>query len=113
MPLEQELIDMMLDVLVLESVVKDSAGVPIKDKFGKLTWTEPLPVRCQYARMNKISQTRDGVEVTSTFQAILADPTIVINDSDRVTLSDGSHPAIIQVLALKDDQGPYYLEIRA
>lgn len=113
MPLEQELIDMMLDVLVIEPVVKNYAGVPIKDAFGQMTWTDPVPVRCQVVRMNKIARGRLGLEIMSTLQAILADPNLVINESDLITLSDGSHPAIIEVLAVKDDAGPYYLEVRA
>lgn len=113
MPLEQALIDLMLDVLAIEPVIKDGGGAPILDKYGKTTWSSPVPVRCQYARANKISRTRTGTEMVSTFQAILADPNLVINELDRITLSDGSHPAIIEVLSLKDDEGPYYLEIRA
>lgn len=113
MPLEQELIDLMLDVLVLEAVTKDSNGVPIKDKFNKLTWAAPRALRCQITRMNKISRNREGLEVTSTLQAILADPSAIINETDRITLSDGSHPAIIEILSAKDANGPYYLEIRA
>lgn len=113
MPLDPQLIAVMLDVLVLEAVTKDSSGVPIKDKFNKMTWAAPVSVRCQIVRMNRISRNRAGLEVTSTLQAILADPTVVVDESDRITLSDGSHPAIIEILSLKDDVGPYYLEIRA
>lgn len=104
--LEQELIDVMLDVIVLEPATG-------KNRFNDLTFGPPVAARCQMVRMNKRTVDIAGREVTSTLQAILADPTLVVSPDDHITLSDGSHPAIIAILAAKDDEGPYYLEIRA
>jgi hypothetical protein len=43
----------------------------------------------------------------------LADPTLAVTTDDRLTLPDGTQPAIIEVLGAKDDVGDYYLELRA
>jgi hypothetical protein len=43
----------------------------------------------------------------------LADPALAVSTDDRLTLPDGSKPAIIEVLSSKDDEGDYYLELRA
>lgn len=106
MPLEQELIDLMLDTVVLEPVTG-------KDKFTKLLFAEAITPRCQIVRMNKRALTESGRETISTVQIIFAEPELEISVNDRLTLSDGSNPAIIQVMAVKDDEGPYYLEVRA
>lgn len=106
MPLEQELIDLMLDTIVLERATT-------KDKFAKFNYEVAAHPRCQIVRMNKRALTEAGRETTSTLQCILADPTLDVTVNDRLTLSDGSTPAIIEIDAVKDDEGPYYLEIRA
>lgn len=113
MPLEAELIALMLDYVTLQP-----AGV--KDRFNKFTFGTPYTagdvpgkVQCQIVRMNKRALNEAGREVTSTVQAILSDPTLPVSINDQLTLPDGTTPAIIEVLAAKDDTGPYYLEIRA
>lgn len=105
-PLEQELIDLMLDTVAIEP----SLG---PDKYNNLTWGDPLTPRCQIVRMNKRALDRDGREVTSFVQVILADPSLVVTLDDRLTLSDGTWPPIIEILSAKDDTGDYYLELRA
>lgn len=114
MGLDLELIEMMNDVLAIELVAKDSNGVPLKDKFGKMSYETPRGERCYISRMNKIARNRNGEEVTSTLQAIMADPSLPVTGDDLITLSDGSHPAVIEIRAGKDELGAdYYLEIMA
>jgi hypothetical protein len=105
-PLENVLIELMLDAVALEP----RTGV---NKFNDFTYGPTVAVRCQVVRMNKRTLDRAGRETTSTVQVILADPTLVVTVDDRLTLSDGTHPAIMEVLSAKDDEGDYYLEIRA
>lgn len=114
MGLDAELIEMMNDVLALEAVVKDAQGVPVRDRFGKVTYEQAYGAQCYLSRMNKIARNRDGEETTSTLQAIMANPSLVVNGNDLITLSDGSHPAIIEIRSGKDEVGAdYYLEILA
>lgn len=107
MPLEQSLIDLMLDEVTLEPALGTT-------KFNDLVFDTPLTgVQCQIVKMNRRVLNKEGREVISTVQVILADPTIEIDTNARLTLPDGSQPAIIELLAASDDTGPYYLEIRA
>jgi hypothetical protein len=105
-PLEAELISLMLDEITLEP----RTGV---DKFNNFTYGTSVTVRCQVVRINRRSLSRDGREIISTVQIILADPTLTVTADDRLTLPDGTRPAIIEVLSAKDNVGDYYLEIRA
>lgn len=106
-PLDQALIDMMIDEITLEPCTS-------KDKFNDLTFGTPVTnIKCQIYRMNKRALDRAGREVTSTVQVILSTPELPVSADDRLTLPDGTHPPIIEVLAAKDEVGPYYLEIRA
>jgi len=114
MPLEQELIDLMLEEVTLEL----RSGVP--DKFNEFSYALPITVRCKIIRMNKQVVDSGGRETTSTVQVILADPTIAVTVDTRLTLpvdaahpSTGERPDIIEVRSVFDDEGPYYLEIRA
>lgn len=114
MPLDPGLVALMSDTLVLEPVVKDSNGVAVKDKFGKYTFGPPQPLLCYIARENKAVRNRAGTELTSTLQAFLAVPETVVSTDDRITLPDGSHPAILEVRGGKNEIGEdYWLEILA
>jgi hypothetical protein len=104
--LEPELVDLMLDAAVIEPQI----GI---DKFNNFSYGDPISVRCQIARTNKRALDKAGRETISTVQVILADPTLVVTVDDRLTLSDGDQPAIVEVLSVKDDEGEYYLELRA
>jgi hypothetical protein len=106
MPIEQELLDLMLDTVTLEP----STGFT---KYNDPTYGTPIAVQCHIVRMNKRALDRSGREVTSTVQVILADPTLEIDTNARLTLPDGSRPAIVQLNAEEDDQGPYLLEVWA
>lgn len=109
-PLEQDLIDLMLDEITLEP----KTGV---DKFNNFTYGPPMGeggvVKCQLVRMNRRVLSIEGREVISTVQCILADPTLSVSTNDRLTLPDGTRPAIIRVNEVKDDVGPYFLEVVA
>jgi hypothetical protein len=96
----------MLDAVTLEP----KTGV---DKFNNFIYGDPVAVRCQIVRVNKRALSRAGRELISTVQVILADPTLVVTTDDRLTLPDGTQPAIIEVLGAKDDVEDYYLELRA
>jgi hypothetical protein len=104
-PLEADLIALMLD----EVVIEPQAGI---DKFNNFTYGSPVTVACQIVRVNKRALTRSGRELISTVQIILADPTVTVTADARLTLPDGTHPAIIEVLGASDEVGPYYLELR-
>lgn len=108
MSLPSELSDLMLDEIVLEPVV----GGP--DKYNNFTYGPAVTVRCQLSRTNKRALDRRGRELTSTAQMILATPELVVTTDDRLTMPDGTQPAIIEVLSTPDSDGsPYYLEVRA
>lgn len=107
MPLEPELIALMHHEVTLEA-----AGS--LNKYGQIdSYGAPVTVKCYLKRMSVQAVDRRGAIVLSEVQAILADPTLVVNLDDRLTLPDGSQPNIIQILAADDDVGPYYLEVRA
>lgn len=107
MPLEQELIDLMIDEVTLEP----ATGT---DKYNNFVYDTPLTgVQCQVSRTNRRVINKEGREVISTVQIIFADPTLEIDVNTRLTLADGSQPAIIELLSASDETGPYYLEIRA
>ena len=107
MPLPTELTMHMVDEVILEP-----AGA--LNRFNNFTFGAPVTVKCYIIRENKRALDRTGRETISTVQVILATPELLVTDNDRLTLPDGSQPAIIGVLGAKDDLGqPYYLEIRA
>jgi hypothetical protein len=105
-PLEQELIDLMLDAVVLEHFTGN-------DKYNNHEYGDLVAARCQIVRVNRRAISKSGEEITSTVQVIFADPTLVVTVDDLLTLSDGTQPAIIEILSAKDDVGDYYLELRA
>lgn len=105
-PLDPELIELMLD----EVTIEPKTGV---DKFNNFSYGPAVIVDCQITRVNRRALDRAGRELISTVQVILADPTLAVTADDRLTLPDGSRPAIIEVLSAKDDEGDYYLELRA
>lgn len=106
--LDQELIDMMHDTVTIEPATG-------RDRYGAIVLGAPISPRCVVFRQNKAVRDEAGRETTSTVQVIFADPTLTLSTDDRLTIpgTDG-HPAIIQVLSAKDEDGdPYHLEIRA
>lgn len=107
-PLPSELVDLMNDSVVLEPAIQPP------DKFNNFSYGAPVTVACYLVRKNLRAIGRSGRELVSTIQAILANPDITVTADDRLTLPDGSKPAIIQVLSSKDENGnPYWLEVRA
>lgn len=105
-PLDQALIDLMLDEITLEH----KTGVTDDNDF---TYGQPQTLRCQVVRSAKRALDRAGREVTSRVQVILADPTVRVELDDRITLPNGDKPPIVQVNAASDETGPYYEEIMA
>lgn len=105
-PLPADLTALMLDQVTIEPVIG-------KDKFNNFQFGPATTVKCQIVRANKEARDRGGRELTSTVQVILADPTLNISTDSRLTLPDGSHPAIIEIMGAKDDVSDYWLEIRA
>jgi hypothetical protein len=105
--LPQELIELMNDEVILEP----ATGL---DKFNNLSFGSPVTVKAYVSRTNRRALDRGGRELISTVQAILSNPALVVTADDRLTLEDGTRPAIIEVLSAKDELGnDYYLEIRA
>lgn len=108
MALPDELVTLMHDEVILEPVI----GLP--DRNNNFTYGAAVTVGCYLVRENKRALDRRGRELISTVQAFLADPDLVVTVDDRLTLPDGTKPAIIQVLSAKDEDGnDYWLEIRA
>ncbi len=105
MPLDPQLIELMIDTVTIEP----KTGI---DKFNNIQYGDAVTVQCQIERMNKRVLDRTGRELISTVGIILATPELSVGAEDRVTLPDGSQPAIMEVLAVKDEVGPYYLELR-
>jgi len=106
MPIEPELLELMLDAVAIEPKI----GV---SQTNVVQYGEPRSVQCQLSWQITRLIDREGREVTSTVHVILAEPDLVITADDRLTLSNGDSPAILQVLGSKDDVGYYWLEIRA
>jgi hypothetical protein len=106
MPLEQALKDLMLDHIGVELFTGT-------DRYNNKTFGPLMSdLQCQITYMNVQSVDRGGRELISTAQIIMADPELPITPDARVTMPDGTHPSIIQVLSAKDDVGKYYLEVR-
>ena len=112
MGLDAALIELMHDEIKLEA----PSG---RDKFNNQTYAAPITVKCYIQRTNVEARSETGEELTSTVQAILAQPELPVTVDWKLTLPDepphnGDTPAIMQILSAKDERGdPYYLEIRA
>lgn len=107
MPLDRELTRLMHDTVTLELRM----GV---DKFNNFLFGSPFTAQCKISKDNRRVLDAEGRETTSTVQIIFADPTIGITVDSRLTLPDGTKPAILEVLGSADETGsPYWLEIRA
>lgn len=110
-PLEQDLIDLMLD----EVTIAPKTGI---DAYNNFTFGPAVTVQCQITRANRRALDRSGREVTSRVQVILATPELHVGVDDRLTLPGTGpitdrQPPIIEVLAASDQFGPYFLEVRA
>lgn len=111
-PLDAELLALMHEEVTIEHKV----GV---DKFNNFTYSDPVTVKCMIVTNVKrgigvdgrVLASRDGREVVVTANIFL-DPTVVVGPHDRVTLPDGSQPAIQEIHAADDETGAYYSEIR-
>lgn len=108
MALPEELVALMHDEVTLEPV----SGLP--DRNNNFSYGAPVTVGCYLVRENKRALDRRGRELISTVQVFLANPDLVVTADDRLTLPDGTKPAIIEVHSAKDEDGNnYWLEIRA
>jgi hypothetical protein len=67
---------------------------------------------CRIQRSNVRALSKEGRDVISHVQVILADPSRLMTDDDRVTLPDGTPMAIIAIESGRDEFGPFWLEIR-
>lgn len=106
--LPQELKDIMQQVLVIEPA---DGGL---NKYGEASHDVFITVDCYVVRDNKRARDKEGRETSSTLQAILANPTLEITSDAKLTLADGSHPRIIEIMSAHDELGnDYWLEIRA
>lgn len=105
-PIEQDLLDIMLDVIVIEHITGT-------DKFANPTFAAPVSVKCYITHRTRIAFNKEGKEIMTTVEAILGDPNTVVSVDDQITLSDGSKRPIHEVLSGKDDKGAYWLEVRA
>lgn len=106
MPLEFDLLELMTDEIILEPAVGP-------DKFNSYQYGPPRTVKCYIARQNRRVLNREGREVISTVQCFLAEPALVVTVNDKLTLPGGSVQPIHEVLGGRDDEGPYWLEVRA
>jgi hypothetical protein len=107
MALPEELAAIMTEEVILEPAVQPP------DKMNKFTYGVSVTVDAYIVRANKRVINRMGRETTSTVQAILADPDLVVSVDDRITLPDGTQPAIIEVNGARDEEGNnYWLEVR-
>ena len=108
MALPEDLTELMTDTVTLEPAVQPP------DRNNKFSYGAAIEVGAYIVRANKRVLDRRGRELISTVQVFLADPELVVTADDRLTLEDGSRPAIIQVLGGKDEDGnDYWLELRA
>lgn len=112
-PIEQDLLDLMLDEITIEHTAKDSSGNPITDVYNNFTYQDPVTVKCQIVFKNEQVLDSSGREIVSRVHIILGNPDLPVSVNDRITLPDGSHPAILGLQAAKDDVGPYWKQIDA
>lgn len=104
-PIPNELTDLMIDSVTLEP----SLG---PNRYNTLQYGPAVAVQCQVIRSSKRALSREGREVTSWVQVVLADPTLAVSLDDRLTLADGQAVPLIEIMAIKDEDGPYYVELR-
>lgn len=95
--------DLMNEVVIVEHEIG-------KNKFSEPTYGAPIEVRCRISGTTREVRTaEDLVRVASTI--IHLSGIYDVNPQDRITLSDGSHPAILVVNQSSDERGPLYEEI--
>lgn len=105
-PIESDLLAIMLDTVVIEH----KTGT---DKFANAIYAAPVTVKCYITHRTRMAFNKEGREIMTTIEVILADPLTVVDVDDQLTLEDGTKRPIHEVLAGKDDKGPYWLELRA
>lgn len=106
MPIEPDLIELMLDEVTLEPWTG-------KDRYANPVFGSPRTAKCRIEHNTRRIISVEGHEKVSSAQVTLADPTLPISTKDRLTLPDGSQPAILKIAAAKDEVGPYYLQVFA
>ena len=82
------------------------------DGDNNIIYTAPDSCLCRIQRSDVRALSKEGRDVISHVQVILADPSRLMTDDDRVTLPDGTPIAIIAIESGRDEFGPFWLEIR-
>ena len=105
-PLETDLTGLMLDEVTIEPAIG-------KDRYNNFLYGPAVAVKCQVVRQSRRVLDRGGRETISTVQLILANPSLIVSENDRVTVpSIVGNPGILGIQAVGDEEGPYYLELR-
>ncbi len=100
MTFEPEFEDLMRDAITLER-----AGA--KDLQGKASYATAESLKCRLVRRNRMVRRADGEMVVSSAQAwVSGAPGVTVED--RVTLPDGSRPALLAVEQYPDGDGPHH-----
>lgn len=81
-----------------------------QDAYGVPTYAAPVTVMAQVAGVAQLVRSADGAERASNTTLIVPGDT-TIDAQDRLTLPDGTHPAIIAITTAPDQAGALVKQI--
>lgn len=95
--IDYELQGMMAHTVTLEQFV-------VKDGYSRPSFTSPVTLKARIEQRNQFVRDNAGREVVSSTTVYL-EP-VAVRIEDRLTLPDGSTPAILSVQSVDDEVGP-------
>lgn len=80
------------------------------DEYSRIVYGDDVAYQCRIEQVNTLVRDQDGRERVSNAAIYLA-ARVRIPLNARVTLADGSHPAIMSVESVQDEDGSYTTKV--
>jgi len=96
--------------LLMPDTVALELPVDARNVYGVITYGAAVDHQCRIEQTTSMVRDQDGRERVSGTQIFLASQ-IRIPPTTRVTLPDGSHPAIMSIESVQDENGAYFTKL--
>jgi len=97
----------------LQVLMPSTVGIELpmsRDAYSKVRWGDRIDYRCRVELRRSLVRDVDGREVVSSTTIFLATATLITHEA-RVTLEDGTHPSIVAIESVQDEDGSYVTKI--
>lgn len=101
MSLPKDFAEMMLETVVLSS----QSAI---DKYGKPSWGTGTSYQCRIINDQRILKDQDGRDIIESGRAIIYGVVANASVKMRITLPNGSQPAVTSVSKIQDEDGDHH-----